>query len=314
MYISCRDRRFPSATNICDISYKTYIPEEIRGGVVVVHGMSEHGGRYEELARFFAENGFVTAVMDLPSHGKSTREGLPKGYFGQQEDWLPMLEDIRTLSRVLRSEYPALGWVLLGHSMGSILTQDFMARFGDEFEGYILSGTTGPNPAAVFGKFLARREIHKGRGMEPSSMLDKLCFGAFGKSVKQADTPCDWLSRDKERVAQYMGDPLCGFPFTPWGYLALFCATGRIASIAWAKKVPDKPILLLSGDRDPVGQMGKGVKKVYKHLAQTGHNHVEMRLYPEGRHEMHNELNRKEVFEDYLLFLESVEAGGEFEA
>jgi alpha-beta hydrolase superfamily lysophospholipase len=166
----------------------------------------------------------------------------------------------------------------------------------------------------VFGKFLARREIHKGRGMEPSSMLDKLCFGAFGKSVKQADTPCDWLSRDKERVAQYMGDPLCGFPFTPWGYLALFCATGRIASIAWAKKVPDKPILLLSGDRDPVGQMGKGVKKVYKHLSQTGHNHVEMRLYPEGRHEMHNELNRKEVFEDYLLFLESVEAGGEFEA
>lgn len=313
MRISCRERRFPSATKLCDVFYTVYIPEEIQGGVLMVHGMSEHGGRYEELARFFAENGFIAAVPDLVSHGKSIKGGMPRGYFGEQEDWLPLLEDIRTLHELLQEEFPSLGWVLFGHSMGSILTQDFMARFGSEFEGYILSGTTGPNPAAAIAKIIARRQIKKGVGKEPSALLDKLCFGSFNKSVKNPATPCDWLSRDAQRVQKYMDDPLCGFAFTPWGYLDLFCATGRIASLNWAKQVPDRPVLLLAGDQDPVGQKGKGVKKVYRHLLSTGHAHVELRLYEGGRHEMHNETCRKDVFQDYLLFLESVEVGGEYE-
>lgn len=314
MRIACRERRFPSATKLCDIVYTAYVPEEVRGGVIVVHGMSEHGGRYEELARLFADNGFVVAVPDQVSHGKSIKPGMPRGYFGEQEDWLPLLEDIRTLHGLLQEEFPALGWVLFGHSMGSILTQDFMARFGEEFEGYILSGTTGPNPAAKLAKLIARWQIKKGEGKEPSALLDKLCFGSFNKSVKNPTTPCDWLSRDPQRVQKYVDDPRCGFPFTPWGYLCLFSATGRIASVNWAKQVPDKPVLLLSGDQDPVGQKGKGVKKVYQHLTSTGHSRVALRLYEGGRHEMHNETCRKEVFRDYLLFLESVEAEGEYEA
>ena len=139
----------------------------------------------------------------------------------------------------------------------------------NDFDAVVLCGTSGPNPMAAIGRFLCNREIKAGRGKEPSPKLDKLCFGGFAKKIPGAKTPFDWLSRDEENVKAYMDDPLCGFPFTPYGYGDLMGAMGHIANPKWAAKVPNMPILLISGDMDPVGGMGKGVKKVNKFLANT---------------------------------------------
>lgn len=311
MNISIKERSFPSATGLCDTVYRFYLPQEVRGAVVVVHGMAEHQLRYETLCRYLAGNGFAVATMDLPSHGKSRREGLPVGFFGREKGFDKVLEDIRHLIRLLRSEYPSTGLILYGHSMGSILTALFMSRFGEECDGYLLSGTTGPNPAAKIGRLIAKWQIQRGKGEQPSQLLDKLAFGGFNKKFRNPKTPFDWLSRDEKAVQAYIDDPLCGFAFTPYGYDEVFAATGQIASASWANRVPKRPIMLLSGDRDPVGQMGKGVKKVYQLLKQTGHSQVELKLYTNGRHEMHNELNRSEVWLDMLLFLETVLIQGE---
>ena len=111
----------------------------------------------------------------------------------------------------------------------------------------------------------------------------------------------------------YIEDPLCGFFFTAYGYADMLGALGHLANPKWAAKVPDIPILLISGDKDPVGGMGKGVKKVNKYLVGSGHTHVTFKLYPGARHEILNETNRQEVYDDVLLFLEAVAAGGEQE-
>ena len=111
----------------------------------------------------------------------------------------------------------------------------------------------------------------------------------------------------------YIEDSLCGFPFTAYGYADLMTGLGHVASPKWAAKVPDMPILLISGDKDPVGAMGKGVKKVNKYLVNSGHTHVTFKLYPGARHEILNGICRNEVYGDVLLFLEAVAAGGEHE-
>lgn len=306
-----KEKRFPSATGLCDIRCRFWIPEEIRLCVLLVHGMAEHIDRYDDIARFLNANGILVAGIDLPSHGRSTKEGLPRGYFGKNDGWGCIRKDILTLKGMLRKEYPQTAIVLYGHSMGSFLVQDLMARNGKEFDGFILSGTSGPNFLVPFGRLICRHEIKKGRGEEPSEKLNAIAFGSYSASVRNPETPFDWLSRDREEVNKYIEDPLCGYAFTPYGYYDLMKALGTIASRRWAKKVPERPVFLLSGDCDPVGRMGKGVKRVYKNLMGTGHSLVAIKLYAGGRHEMHNEINRDEVFEDVLLFLESVGIQGE---
>lgn len=312
MSVGLQEKRFPSATGVCDIVYRCYMPQEIRGAVVLVHGMAEHIARYDAFARFLAENGLYVAGFDLPSHGKSYREGMPRGFFGKEKGWENILLDIRAMGKLVKGENPSVPLILFGHSMGSLLTAEFMSRYGEDFDAYVMSGTSGPNFAAPIGAYIAKREIKKGKGMEPSEKLDKLCFGGFSKKVPHAQTAFDWLTRDPAVVEAYSNDPLCGFPFTPYGYLDMLEAMQRIASAPWAQKVPNKPVLLISGDKDPVGQMGKGVKKVYGYLKHSGHKKAAMKLYPGARHELLNENNREEVYNDVLLFIEAVAAEGEF--
>ena len=311
MSVIQKERRFPSATGLCDIVFRQWIPDEVRGTMVLVHGMSEHIARYDIFAKFLAENGFLVSGMDLPSHGKSWKEGMPRGYFGTEDGWGKMLLDIRTLCATTRRENPQVSVTLFGHSMGSLLSADYVSRYSNDFDAVVLCGTSGPNPAAVIGKFLANREIKAGRGMGPNPKLDKLCFGSFAKRVPHAKSNFDWLNRDEESVRIYIEDSLCGFPFTAYGYADLLGGIGHVASPKWAAKVPNIPILLISGDKDPVGGMGKGVKKVNKYLVGSGHTHLTFKLYPGAHHEILNGICRNEVYEDVLLFLEAVAAGGE---
>ena len=159
---------------------------------------------------------------------------------------------------------------------------------------------------------IAKSAIKKGKGKQPNDQLNNLSFGTYNKKFKPTRTDFDWLSRDPENVDRYAADPLCGFVFTSSAFYDMFTGLQEVSNLNWAKRVPNRPIFLMSGSNDPVGGMGKGVKQVEKWLVKSNHK-VSMKLYPEGRHEMLNETNRDEVFNDVLLFIETVCASGELQ-
>ena len=158
--------------------------------------------------------------------------------------------------------------------------------------------------------FLLRMQAQLGE--EYPDFLKSLAFGSYNKRIKPFRTDCDWLTRDEAVVDAYLMDPLCGFPFTASAMLDLFTGLGEVNGKGWAKNVANKPIFLYAGDQDPVGNYGRGVLQVADRLKKSGHT-VDCRLYEGGRHEMHNEFNRKEVYDDVLLFIEAVAAQGELE-
>ena len=86
MKFTLREKRFPSATGLCDIRYRMWVPEDPHAALQITHGMAEHIDRYDEFASFLAENGVLVYGNDIASHGKSTAAGVPKGYFGEKNE------------------------------------------------------------------------------------------------------------------------------------------------------------------------------------------------------------------------------------
>lgn len=310
MKFTLREKRFPSATGLCDIRYRMWVPEDPHAALQITHGMAEHIDRYDEFASFLAENGVLVYGNDIASHGKSIADGMPKGYFGEKDGLNSIVQDMRTMRELVKKDYPAIPFILFGHSMGSFLARVYAGRTGDDFEAFIFSGTGGANPMVAIGKLIAKREIKKTGGKEPSQFLYNMSFGSYNKAFKPNRTTCDWLSRDEAKVDAYVADENCGFPFTAYAMYDLFSGLTEISNEKWAKRVPKRPILVFSGAMDPVGNNGKGVKQVHRWLVKTGHE-AELKLYEGGRHEMLNEINRKEVYGDVLLFINAVEAMGE---
>lgn len=312
MGVTVREKHFPSATGVCEIRYRIWQPDDPRICVQIIHGMAEHIDRYDAFARFLAENGVLVFGMDLAGHGNSIRNGQPYGFFGEKDGWDHLIEDNRTMRDLVLKDLPALPRILFGHSMGSFLARAYAGRRGEDFDAFIFSGTAGGNPALPIAKLIARSAIKKGKGKEPNEKLNALSFGSYNKPFRPNRTAFDWLTRDTEIVDQYVSDPLCGFVFTSYAFYDLFTGLSEIAGKTWAQRVPKKPILLISGENDPVGNGGKGVRRVERWLKANGHFPC-MLLYPEGRHEMLNEINRSEVYNDLLLFMESLAASGELE-
>lgn len=309
MKVTLKEKRFPSATGLGMIRFRMWIPEDPCAAVQLTHGMAEHIDRYDAFARYLAEQGVLVYGQDHAGHGKSTPDA-PRGYFGPENGWDALVQDMRTLLDTVRGDYPAIPFILFGHSMGSFLARTYAGRDGADFDAYIFSGTAGSNPALGIAKLIAKREIKKRGADRPSELLNKLSFGSYNKSIGEHRTDFDWLSRVNDQVDRYVADENCGFVFTAAGMRDLFAGLTEISGAKWAASVPNKPILLIAGDRDPVGGSGKGVRQVAHWLTQTGHS-VECKLYSGARHEVLNELNRDEVFGDVALFLEAVETMGE---
>lgn len=310
MRITVKERRYPSATGLGMIRYRMWIPEDPCAALQITHGMAEHIDRYDAFARYLAEQGVLVYGQDHAGHGKSTGDS-PRGFFGTENGWNALVQDMRTLFDTVKRDYPAIPFVLFGHSMGSFLARTYAGRDGKDFDAFIFCGTAGKNPALGIARLLARREIRKRGADQPSKLLNDLSFRSYNKMVGEGRTAFDWLSREHEQVDRYIADENCGFLFTAAGMRDLFDGLTEVSGLHWAETVPDKPILVVSGDCDPVGgKNGKGVRQVAKWLQQSKHT-VELKLYPGARHEILNETNYREVFGDIALFLETVETMGE---
>ena len=283
-----------------------YLPEgQPKGIVQIIHGMAEHMGRYEGFAKFLVEQGYVVTGEDHLGHGLSVPEGEKYGYFCSMDPATVLVRDVHRLKKTVQAQYPGIPYMILGHSMGSYILRNYLCRYGTGIQACIIMGTGTEKKASLdFIRVLSRimRLIYGEKHLSPT--LDKLVMGSYNKKIGNPRTESDWLTRDEEIVNQYRIDPRCGFPFTVNGYEALFELLHRLFKQENLAKLPaDLPTLLVSGEQDPVGAYGEGVRQAFESLKAAGMQKVELKLYPKDRHEILNELDKEQVMEDIAAWL-----------
>lgn len=298
---------FDSRDNDTKLHAVRWMPdsENVAGIVQIVHGMAEYVERYEELAAYLTDRNFVVTGEDHLGHGKSVPEGGQQGYFCEQDPATVVVRDVHRLKKMTQELYPGVPYFILGHSMGSFITRNYICRYGTGIDGALILGTgmqsaglllASKTVAAIEGAFRGQRHV--------SRMMDKAAFGAYNRRIAEKRTDYDWLSRDAERVDAYIADPDCGFVFTVNGFKTLFALISRAKKPENLRKIPaELPIFMASGAEDPVGNYGKGVERAYRSLQGVGVRDLTLKLYPEDRHELMNEPDREQVMADIAEWL-----------
>ncbi|MBQ9136158.1 MAG: lysophospholipase [Lachnospiraceae bacterium] len=293
---------FDSRDNVSKIHAVRWTPES--GNVVaivqIVHGMAEHVERYEEFAQFLTERNIVVTGEDHLGHGKSVPEDGIQGYFCEQDPATVVVRDVHRLKKMTQELYPGVPYFILGHSMGSFILRNYMCRYGSGIDGALILGSgVQPASAMVFSKVMVGLgQIFKGARKE-ARLIDKLAFGKYNKFVENPKTAADWLTRDEKKVSEYIADKDCGFVFTVNGFKTLFTLIAGAQKKKNLQKIPKMlPVYIASGKKDPVGDYGKGLEKLYRMLKDAGMEDVTLKLYDGGRHELLNETNRQEIMQD----------------
>ena len=303
-----KDLTFPSSDGKNTIHAELFIPSDknIKCVVQIAHGMMDYVGRYALMADALCAAGIALAGNDHLGHGDSVSTPEDYGFFASRGGYDFVINDVKKMNDLIRKEIPDAPVVLLGHSMGSFISRLYALKYRDSIDGLIIHGTAGPNPATGAGLLLVKllRAIKGER--HRSKFICSLADGGYNKGFDPAEGSGAWLTRDPSMVADRVGNPKNDFIFTLAGYEDLFNFLGDCNSSGWFGEFPkDLPTLIVSGEQDPVGGFGKGVRYVYEHLNKQGAN-IELKLYPEARHELFNEINRDEVFADLIKWIERV--------
>lgn len=275
------------------------------GVVQIAHGVAEHIGRYDDFARFLADNGFVVCGNDHLGHGKSIESEADLGYV-YEGDHANMVRDMNTLHNIMSKRYPDVPYIMFGHSMGSFLARIYTAAFGESLSGAIYCGTGQLPPAVLALRDPAETLMDKfaENSTAPASIAN--LFGKLTKKMLKGDSEFAWLSRNEKNIADYIADPLCGFPFTSALTKELLILAVKASAPDWASRLPkDLPVLIISGAKDPVGMNGRGVLAVSDALVEAGIE-PEVILYPADRHEILNEEDKDKVYGDILKFLKGI--------
>ncbi len=272
----------------------------------IVHGMSEYAERYEPFANFLTEQGCVVVGHDHLGHGTSVCSDKDYGYFAEKNGNQILLKDIHKLRKQTQKEYPGIPYFILGHSMGSFLVRQYLCLYAEGLAGAVIMGTGyQPRILTKLGMNICRLLAFLKKDWRfRSSLVDSMACGAYARCFK-GETGNEWLSRNEDNVRRYTEDERCGFKFTLNGYYNLFYSIDCLSYRRYLEKMPkDLPILFVSGEQDPVGQFGEGVKKVYQTFLKLGMQDVFCKLYPKDRHEILNEADADTVMEDIWTWIE----------
>lgn len=292
---------YPSRDGVTSIHAIEWIPtQKPRAILQISHGMVEYIARYDEFAEYLCERGIYVVGQDHLGHGQSVVNEESHGYFHEKNGNEFVIGDIHELRRRTRERYPEIPYFMLGHSMGSFLTRQYIQTYGNGLAGVIIMGT-GYQPAAILhgGRAVCRiLSVLKG-DHHRSHLVNNMAFGGYNKRFNPARTEVDWLTKDEAIVDKYREDPWCTFLFTVNAYYNMFGGMLELTKKENLKRIPRKlPVFFVSGKDDPVGNFGKGVEKVCREYREVGIKDVSIKLYEDDRHEILNELDRQQVYED----------------
>jgi alpha-beta hydrolase superfamily lysophospholipase len=275
--------------------------QDVKAVVVISHGMAEHSARYDDFARFLNSNGYVVIADDHRGHryNNAGAKGIVDGdSFGQT------VEDMRTLVEFARKTYNK-EVALLGHSYGSFLAQRFIELYSSKIKACILSGTAHmKNPLVAAGLAIASVQNLIFGPDKIGYLIDKMSFGAYNKPFAAQGQKFAWLSRDKDQVAKYEADEYCGYPLSIGFYKSFFSGVMHMYGEAINNANKALPILIAVGSEDPVSAKTVQAKKLYDFYLEKGFTAVTYKVYNGARHEILNEINNKEVYADFLAFLD----------
>lgn len=278
-----------------------------RGIVQIAHGMAEHIERYDDFARFLAGKGFIVGGYDHLAHGNSISDDVSWGGLDPREGANHLIEDVHRMRSLMLARTPAgLPYFVFGHSMGSYVMRDYIARHGEGLAGAVLCGTGYVAPGTSAAGNMLARAIAALRGKDyKSKLLDHLVVDSFNKAVENAQTTADWISTNKDNVAAYLADEKSGFSFGAGGYATLTALTREACAPATFRSIPHGlPLLFIAGAEDPVGSMGEGVRKVAQMAREAGVRDVEVKIYDGMRHEILNETEHMRVYDDVVTWLD----------
>ncbi|MBO4433417.1 MAG: lysophospholipase [Clostridia bacterium] len=302
MSIKTVEKNVLSSDGVHTLKGIIYLPESAPKGIFhLVHGMTEYIGRYDALLSKIAAAGFIACGFDNLGHGK-TAAPQERGFIGEKDGYKFLIDDVKRFGDALKTDYPGLPYYLMGHSMGSFIVRLTALKYGADIDKLIICGTGGPNPAAPAGLLLCDIiALFKGkRGY--SDFIENMAFGTYNRRFEGAGK-YEWLTKDEEIKAKYAADELCTFRFTLSALHDLVKLNSLCNRAAWFKNMrKDLPILLISGEDDPVGDYGKGVKTVFEKLIAQNCQ-AEIKLYKNCRHEIHNDTCKEESAGDIIKFL-----------
>ncbi|SMO83869.1 Lysophospholipase, alpha-beta hydrolase superfamily [Chryseobacterium rhizoplanae] len=306
MLLSHKSSYHPSNSNkASQIFHTLFSPETAKATLLIVHGMQEHSGRYAEIAAYFASHGIAVLTYDHLGHGKSVKEKKDIGFFQLEKPDERLVSDAEMMADYLAEQYPNVPHFILGHSMGSFITRCLLQKASSKFSGAIITGTGGPLP----GIDLLRGYLSLATAIAPrhrtflNSVFTSVNNKHFKKDKDFSDT--SWLSVNPNNRKAFEQDELCGIPFSHNAFYTLFTVYKKATARNWAATIfKSFPFLFVSGQNDPIGDFGKGVMHTVDHLKADGFQHVDVKIYPEMRHEILNEEIREEVLNEISRWIE----------
>lgn len=283
-----------------------WTPEgEVKAVLQIIHGIAEFVERYDTFANFLNSQGILVVAEDHMGHGQSINGDGIQGYF--HGGWFTAVADSYQLLEDTRKEFPDVPYILFGHSMGSFFARTILCKYPDSGISAAIICGSGWQPAFALPALVKIIDgICKKNGEEkPNEKLQGMVFGSYNKKVEHIRTPFDWLTRDNTIVDAYIAHPLCGFTASAGLLREMMKGIHYIeqpAHLSSMKK--DLPVFFIAGGDDPVGSYGKGIEKCVKEFKKAGMENVSCKIYPLCRHEILNEINKEEVYEDVYLWLQ----------
>lgn len=291
---------YPSADGKTKIHAVEWLPDgEPKAILQIAHGVTEYILRYEEFAKFLTEKGIVVVGNDHLGHGTSIAEGAERMYFGPEGSWNWVVEDIKKCLEITKNKFPNIPYCLLGFSLGSFLARTYLIKYPGSLNGAIIMGTGQlPSFQISIAKFMVNSEAKKVGESHTSPTIQKLSYETYNKYFAPNRTKYDWLCSSTTSLDEYIKDPMRGEDFTAGLFRELLNGMAFTAKQSNIEKIDKNiPILFLSGDKDPVGEQGKGVIKAYDCFKKAGIKDVKMKLYPGLRHDILREDCKQDIFE-----------------
>lgn len=290
-------------------TWEPEMPDEPKGIIQLLHGMSEYIDRYDDFARYLAADGFLVVGHDHIGHGLSQPDQSKRGCLPLNGNEV-MIADANAVRAIIAERHRTVPVFVFGHSMGSFVARAIAARWGKkDLAGVVFCGTGFVNPVVSGGGRMLAKVIARTQGLDTrSNLLHSLADGAYAKAIPQARTSFDWLNTQPAQVDKYIEDPACGFMFSAGGYSSLLgllqetCSSSHFENASRYTRV-----LYIAGDQDPVGDNGKGVWEAANRIKKGGAEDVKVVLYPGMRHEILNEKGHEEVYADVRNWLNHVD-------